>query len=187
MPTDFALIRIKNDSFLFVFLEPGKNAICVCNIINPRVSFMFSLVWLSSAAFCDFIADIVQKLRTLLVRSTHFFPCPRSKRTRIRTQDSLHIAHERCQLYDKHPYCSCFSLVIAKLILTSACSWRDIFLMPPCWNLNKFYAKLLNIDFFGGSYEVVLVHQLSVSRKTCLSNVSTIQLQKVLFFLKFIL
>ena len=141
MPTDFALIRIKNDSFLFVFLEPGKNAICVCNRTNPRVSFMFSLVWLSSAAFCDFIADIVQKLRTLLVRCTHFFPCPRSKRTRIRTQDSLHIAHERCQLYDKHPYCSCFSLVIAKLILTSACSWRDIFLMPPCWNLNKFYAK----------------------------------------------
>ena len=120
-------------------------AICVCNTINPRVSFMFSLVWLSSAAFCDSIADIVQKLQTLLVRSTYFFPCPGSKRTRIRTQHSLHIAHERCQLYDKHPYWSCFSLVIAKLILTSACSWRDFFLMPPCWNhvinLNKFYAK----------------------------------------------
>ena len=45
LPTDFALIRIKNDSFLLVFLEPGKNAICVCNTVNPRVSSMFSLVW----------------------------------------------------------------------------------------------------------------------------------------------
>ena len=49
--TDVAFIRIKNDSFLFAFREPGKNAICVCTTINPRVSSMFFFFWLSSAAF----------------------------------------------------------------------------------------------------------------------------------------
>ena len=35
----------------------------------------FSLFWLSFATFCDFVTDIVQKLRTFLVRSTNFFSC----------------------------------------------------------------------------------------------------------------
>ena len=43
---------------------------------------------LSSAAFCDFIADIVQKLRTLQVCSTHFFSCAGSKRAILSGQDS---------------------------------------------------------------------------------------------------
>ena len=44
-------------------IRAGKKANCVYSTINPQQSFVFSLVWLSSAAFCDTIADIVQKLR----------------------------------------------------------------------------------------------------------------------------
>ena len=50
--TDFAFIRIKNDSSLFVFREPGKNVICVCTTINPRVSAMFSMI-----VFCRFFSS----------------------------------------------------------------------------------------------------------------------------------
>lgn len=46
------------------FRKPGKKAKCVYNTINPQESFTFSLslsVFFLSAAFCDFIADIVQE------------------------------------------------------------------------------------------------------------------------------
>ena len=104
--TDVAFIRIKNDSFLFAFREPGKNAICVCTTINPRVSSMFFFFYCLLPLF--FIADIDQKLRTLLVRFTHFFPSGQDRPTRLINQ-----------LNNKTPNSS---LVIAKLKLTSACS-----------------------------------------------------------------
>ena len=68
--TDFAFIRIKNDSFLFVFRELEKNAICVCTTINPRVSSMFSFFWFSSAAFfhrrhCPKVTNFVSPLHAL--------------------------------------------------------------------------------------------------------------------------
>ena len=52
--TDFAFIRIKNDSSLFVFREPGKNAICVCTTINPRVFSVFSFFLIF---FCRFFSS----------------------------------------------------------------------------------------------------------------------------------
>ena len=101
----------KAKRFRFILIKKSikkkaeKKANCVYSTINPQQSFVFSLVWLSSAAFCDTIADIVQKLRILQVCSTR-----RSKQVilsgqdgpmlPIRTQDSLHIAYERCQWYD---------------------------------------------------------------------------------------
>ena len=68
--TDFAFIRIKNDSFLFAFGEPRKNAICVCTTINPRVSSMFSFFLFSSAAFfhrrhCPKVTNFVSPLHAL--------------------------------------------------------------------------------------------------------------------------
>ena len=68
--TDFAFIRIKNDSFLFVFREPGKNAICGCTTINPRVFSMFSFFLFSSAAFfhrrhCPKVTNFVSPLHAL--------------------------------------------------------------------------------------------------------------------------
>ena len=68
--TDFAFIRIKNDSFLFVFREPGKIAICVCTTINPRVFSVFSFFWFSSAAFfhrrhCPKVTNFVSPLHAL--------------------------------------------------------------------------------------------------------------------------
>ena len=105
------IIKIKQKRFRFILIKKSikkkaeKKANCVYSTINPQQSFVFSLVWLSSAAFCDTIADIVQKLRILQVCSTR-----RSKQVilsgqdgpmlPIRTQDSLHIAYERCQWYD---------------------------------------------------------------------------------------
>ena len=89
--TDFAFIRIKNDSSLFVFREPGKNAICVCTTINPRVSSMFSFFDCLLPLF--FIADIVQKLRTLLVRSTHFSPSGKERPTRVINQNTTFASY----------------------------------------------------------------------------------------------
>ena len=71
--TDFAFIRIKNDSFLFVFREPGKNAICVCTTINPRVFSVFSFFWFSSAAFfhrrhCPKVTNFVSPLHALFTK-----------------------------------------------------------------------------------------------------------------------
>ena len=68
--TDFAFIRIKNDSFLFVFREPGKNAICVWTTINPRVFSVFSFFLFSSAAFfhrrhCPKVTNFVSPLHAL--------------------------------------------------------------------------------------------------------------------------
>ena len=68
--TDFKFIRIKNDSFLFVFREPGKNAICVWTTINPRVFSVFSFFWFSSAAFfhrrhCPKVTNFVSPLHAL--------------------------------------------------------------------------------------------------------------------------
>ena len=84
-------IRIKNDSSLFVFREPGKNAICVCTTINPRVSSMFSFFDCLLPLF--FIADIVQKLRTLLVRSTHFSPSGKGRPTRVINQNTTFASY----------------------------------------------------------------------------------------------
>ena len=61
-------IRIKNDSFLFVFREPGKNA-----TINPRVSSMFSFFLFSSAAFfhrghCPKVTNFVSPLHALFTK-----------------------------------------------------------------------------------------------------------------------
>ena len=89
--TDFASIRIKNDSFLFVFRELEKNAICVCTTINPRVSSMFSFFDCLLPLF--FIADIVQKLRTLLVRSTHFSPSGKERPTRVINQNTTFASY----------------------------------------------------------------------------------------------
>ena len=71
--TDFAFITIKNDSFLFAFREPGKNAICVCTTINPRVSSMFSFFLFSSAAFfhrrhCPKVTNFVCPLHALFTK-----------------------------------------------------------------------------------------------------------------------
>ena len=63
-----ALLRMKT----CLFREAGKKVNCVCSRINPRVSFLFSLFWFSSAAFCDCVAVIVRKLRTLNLRSKLF-------------------------------------------------------------------------------------------------------------------
>lgn len=56
-----ALLRIKT----CVFRKAVKKVNCVCSRINPRVSLMFSLFWLSSATFYDCATVIVQKLRAL--------------------------------------------------------------------------------------------------------------------------
>ena len=44
-----------------LFREPREEADCVCGTINPRGLTMFPFFWLSSAVFCDFIADIFQR------------------------------------------------------------------------------------------------------------------------------
>ena len=68
--TDFAFIRIKNDSSLFVFREPGKNVICVCTTINPRVSSMFSMI-----VFCRFFSSPTLSKVTNFVSPLHaLFP-----------------------------------------------------------------------------------------------------------------
>ena len=56
------IVAIKIETCLF--RETEKKTICFCDPIKPRESFMFSLFWLSSAAFCDSVADIVQKSRS---------------------------------------------------------------------------------------------------------------------------
>ena len=93
---------------------------CVCGTINPRGLFMFSLFWLSSTAFSDFIADIVQKFELCTSASRTFFPCTESKGAipsgqdglilpaRVANQISLHIANERFQLFNKHYHRSSF-------------------------------------------------------------------------------
>ena len=60
--TDFAFIRIKNDSFLFVFREPGKNAICVWTTINPRVFSVFSFF---HRRHCPKVTNFVSPLHAL--------------------------------------------------------------------------------------------------------------------------
>ena len=73
----FSLYKESTMSMTCLFREPPlppsperkPNAKCVCSTINPLESFMFSLFRLSSRAFCVSVADNVQKLRTLLVRS----------------------------------------------------------------------------------------------------------------------
>ena len=53
-----ALSRIKT----CLFQEMEKLSSCFSSKINPREPLMFCLFWLSSAAFCDSIVDIVQNL-----------------------------------------------------------------------------------------------------------------------------
>ena len=73
----FSLYKESTMSMTCLFREPPlppsperkPNAKCVCSTINPLESFVFSLFRLSSSAFCVFVADNVQKLRTLQVRS----------------------------------------------------------------------------------------------------------------------
>ena len=60
-PHLFALSRIK---WLVYFKSQERKQLCLWHNTS-RESFMFSLFWLFSATFCDFIADIVQELRTL--------------------------------------------------------------------------------------------------------------------------
>ena len=48
------------------FREPGNKANCGCSTISSRESFMFSLFRLSTSAFCECIATIVQKFQTQL-------------------------------------------------------------------------------------------------------------------------
>ena len=48
------------------FREPGNKTNCGCSTISSRESFMFSLFRLSSSAFCESIATIVQKFQTSL-------------------------------------------------------------------------------------------------------------------------
>ena len=48
------------------FREPGNKANCGCSTISSRESFMISLFPLSSSAFCESIATIVQKFQTSL-------------------------------------------------------------------------------------------------------------------------
>ena len=74
---DFASTRILNDLFIFERLQRKPTVMaCAC---------LFSLFWLSSDASCDSISSIVQKLRTLKVRS-------------------MHLSHRRYQLYDNRKY-----------------------------------------------------------------------------------
>ena len=61
---DFAVIGIKNDLFIS---RAEKESQCVFSTIDPRGSLTFSLFWMSSAAFCDFVANIVQRLRTFFL------------------------------------------------------------------------------------------------------------------------
>ena len=48
------------------FREPGNKANCGCSTISSRESFMFSLFRLSTSAFSESIATIVQKFQTSL-------------------------------------------------------------------------------------------------------------------------
>ena len=131
MQNRFRVHKNQEWQFSFCISRAGKEChLCLYHNKPTGVFCVFFFFYFLLPLF--FIADIVQKLRTLLVRSTHFLPSGQERPTRvsIRTQHSLHIAHGRCQLNNKNPYWSCFSLVIAKLILTSACSWRDFFPCP---------------------------------------------------------
>ena len=102
-----------------VCFENGERSqLCLWHI-NPRESVSVSLFCLSSAAFCDSITDSVKKFRTFKVHSTklialhgimaayHQLACWASSslpRQPIRTQDSLHSAHWRCQLHNNCLY-----------------------------------------------------------------------------------
>ena len=54
------------------FREPGNKANCGCSTISSRESFMFSLFRLSTSAFCECIATIVQKFQTQLYAIVFF-------------------------------------------------------------------------------------------------------------------
>ena len=75
------------------FREPGNKANCGFSTISSRESFMFSLFRLSSSAFCESIATIVQKFQT----SLHVIVCFAGAATYMgarRYEISLRVEHE---------------------------------------------------------------------------------------------
>ena len=80
------------------FREPGNKANCGCSTISSRESFMFSLFRLSSSAFCESIATIVQKFQTSLHAIVFLRALPpiswRLVHSSRRYEISLRVEHE---------------------------------------------------------------------------------------------
>ena len=86
----------------FLLWELGEKANSVCSTTNSGKSFLFSLVWLSSAPFCTSITDILSKSYKRSSNSIFFMRGINADNLKpIRAQDSLRLSHRCCERCNK--------------------------------------------------------------------------------------